>query len=257
MAKQYQLKDVAGIANAIYAFMGLLALTASFVGALAFWFFAWLQTPVVRKGLAAKMGKQDFPFIQRTGFAAAAFLVCMMIASGTQYSKPAQQAQAPTEQMPASEQHNQLPPGEPVATPAPTATPKPQVADKIIFPSKLSGLSQSEIKSILGSPTKTGTRNDWVENKYQVGGLKYSIVFADGKSSVIDYYFDKSSISLPFQSGSMSAFGLGEIQPKETSEATATFSDLPGFSGAVLFKSDDLDKIHSACFSTMPGGLGC
>jgi len=257
MEKQYRLRDVFSIPAVLFAFIGLTAMTVSFVGGLAFWLLAWLQTPIMRKKIAAKMNKEDFPFIQRTGFAVVAFLACMVVTSGTQYSKQNQQAQVPIEQPPVSEQVNQVPPGEPVATPAPTATPKPQTEDKMILPSKLSGLSQAEIKSILGAPTKTGMRNDWVENKYQVGGLKYSIVFVDGKSAVIDYYFDKSSISLSFQSGSMSSFGFGGIQPKETSEATATYSELPGFSGAVLYKTDNVDKVHSACFSNMPGGLGC
>lgn len=237
MDKQYRLRDVFSIPTVLFAFIGLTAMTVSFVGGLAFWVLAWLQTPVMRKKVAAKMSKEDFPFIQRTGFAVVAFIACMIVASGTQYSKPNQQAQAPTEQPPASEQVNQLPPGEPVAI----ATPAPPQQVKIIDALSIMGKSASEVDKQIGAPVKTGigapgqTYREYKKDAYEIrvdfeGEEKALIARVEKEGGLSGVTAESSSI--------MGAIGLSDSPPSESTDYGAHWYGKDGLGRITMQKND-------------------
>lgn len=134
---------------------------------------------------------------------------------------------------------------------------KTTAKEVVIEPLKLVGLSQSQVERLLGKPVKRGTRNNWIENSYKPGKIKYSIVYVDGKSSIIDYYFQGSSISLPFAPSSLNKIGLEMLEPLKVSESSAEFESVSGFSKVVLWRSDDSNTIGSICLTTLDYGLGC
>jgi len=234
MDKQYRLRDVFSIPTVLFAFIGLTAMTVSFVGGLAFWVLAWLQTPVMRKKVAAKMSKEDFPFIQRTGFAVVAFMACMMVASGTQYSKPNQQAQAPTEQPPASEQ---VPPGEPVAT----ATPAPPKQVKILDALDIIGKPVDVVDAKLGKPIKNGKGGPGMTYRdYKIGVYDIYIEFEGvEKASQIQIRKEGGLTGVTNESASiLGAIGLSDSPPSKDSQYGADWYGKDGIGRITVHKSD-------------------